>query len=445
MARAGQPSAPPSFGAYVAAAHAAGRLVVQPRMGLSDPVEMRAGLMATKSAAATTAGTITVDSYTRLGQHEAARKALENGALLNGYPIVLRGPATTESVLQGVMDPDFPVQVRHGAPDPRAIVSALIAAGLDATEGGPVSYCLPYSRTPLDASITAWSAACRELAALAETGRRPHLETFGGCMLGQLCPPSMLVALSVLEACFFRHHGVTDVSLSYAQQTSPDQDFEAVNALARIAEERLGDIDWHIVVYAYMGVYPQTATGARLLLREAVRLAVRTGSARLIVKTASEASRIPTVAENVDTLEIAAASAEDLRRDAASHGTVVPAEGTVEREARALVDAVLELDPDVGRALLTAFRCGYLDIPFCLHPDNAGRTRAAIDSDGRLQWTALGALPISDITDINGAPPMQSTELMTALTYVRRRYDRESPRDPIPPVLRRHHEIRLHD
>jgi hypothetical protein len=29
MARAGQPSAPPSFGAYVAAAHAAGRLVVQ--------------------------------------------------------------------------------------------------------------------------------------------------------------------------------------------------------------------------------------------------------------------------------------------------------------------------------------------------------------------------------------------------------------------------------
>lgn len=435
MARAGRPYAPPSFGAYVADAHAAGRLVVQPRMGLSDPVEMRAGLMATKSAAATTAGTITVDSYTRLGQHEGARKALDNGALLNGYPIVLRGPATTRSVLQGVIDPDFPVQVRHGAPDPRAIVSALIGAGLDATEGGPVSYCLPYSRTPLDASIRAWSAACRELAALAETGRRPHLETFGGCMLGQLCPPSMLVALSVLEACFFRHHGITDVSLSYAQQTSPDQDFEAVNALVRIAEERLGDIDWHIVVYAYMGVYPQTATGARLLLREAVRLAVQTGSARLIVKTASEASRIPTVAENVDALEIAAAFAEDLRRDAASHDAAVPAvpaEGTVEREARALVDAVLELEPDVGRALLTAFRCGYLDIPFCLHPDNAGRTRAAIDSDGRLQWTALGALPISDITDINGARPMRSTDLMTALNYVRRRYDRESPRDSAP-------------
>ncbi|MEV7325284.1 methylaspartate mutase [Streptomyces sp. NPDC093970] len=434
MTRAGPSAAPPSFGAYVAAAHAAGRLVVQPRMGLSDPVEMRAGLMATKAAAGTTAGTITVDSYTRLGQHEAARKALENGALLNGYPIVLRGPVTTESVLRGVMDPDFPVQVRHGAPDPRAIVSALIAAGLDATEGGPVSYCLPYSRTPLDASITAWSAACRELAALAETGRRPHLETFGGCMLGQLCPPSMLVALSVLEACFFRQHGITDVSLSYSQQTNPDQDLEAVNALARIAEERLGDIDWHIVVYAYMGVHPQTATGARLLLREAVRLAVRTGSARLIVKTASEASRIPTVAENIDALEIAAAFAEDLRHDGASHGAVVPAEGTVEREARALVDAVLELEPDVGRALLTAFRCGYLDIPFCLHPDNARRTHAAIDSDGRLQWTALGALPIGDIADINGARPMRSSELMTALTYVRRRYDRESPRDPAPPI-----------
>ncbi|MFJ7073598.1 methylaspartate mutase [Streptomyces sp. NPDC098781] len=441
MDRAGRPSGPPSFGAYVAAAHAAGRLVVQPRMGVSDPGGMRAGLMATKSAAATTAGTITVDSYTRLGRHEAARRALENGSPLNGYPIVLRGPATTESVLRGVMDRDFPVQVRHGAPDPRAIVSALIAAGLDATEGGPVSYCLPYGRTPLDASITAWAASCRELAALAEAGRRPHLETFGGCMLGQLCPPSMLVALSVLEACFFRQHGVTDVSLSYAQQTSPDQDVEAVDALVRIAEERLGDIDWHVVVYTYMGVHPRTATGARLLLREAVRLAVRTGSARLIVKTAAEASRIPLVAENVDALELAAAFAEDLRQDAAGQGAVVPAEGTVEREARALVDAVLELDPDVGRALLTAFRRGYLDIPFCLHPDNAGRTRAAIDSDGRLRWTALGALPIGDVTDISGARPLRSPELMTALTYVRRRYDSYPPGTRVDPFSAATHEL----
>ncbi|MYW20388.1 methylaspartate mutase, partial [Streptomyces sp. SID2955] len=52
------------FGAFVRRAHDAGRLVVQPRMGMSSPERMRAGLLATRDAAATTVGTITLDSYT---------------------------------------------------------------------------------------------------------------------------------------------------------------------------------------------------------------------------------------------------------------------------------------------------------------------------------------------------------------------------------------------
>src|SRR5581483_6686062 len=145
------------------------------------------------------------------------------------------------------------------------IFGALIAAWLDATEGGPVSYCLPYSRMPLDASVQNWARACELLAGLRETGAEPHLETFGGCMLGQLCPPSLLIAMSVLECLFFRQHGLRSVSLSYAQQTSAEQDIEAVLALRRLAGEWLPGIDWHIVIYAYMGVYPRTPDGASRL------------------------------------------------------------------------------------------------------------------------------------------------------------------------------------
>ncbi|MEV8411548.1 methylaspartate mutase, partial [Streptomyces niveus] len=50
------------FGAFVRRAHGAGRLVVQPRMGMSDPAVMRAGLRATREARATTVGTLTLDS-----------------------------------------------------------------------------------------------------------------------------------------------------------------------------------------------------------------------------------------------------------------------------------------------------------------------------------------------------------------------------------------------
>ena len=72
---------------------------------------------------------------------------------------------------------------------------------------------------------------------VADRGGRAHLETFGGCLLGQLCPPSLLVAISVLEALFFVQHGLRSVSLSYAQQTHPAQDIEALAAL-RPAGER---------------------------------------------------------------------------------------------------------------------------------------------------------------------------------------------------------------
>ena len=413
-----------SFGDFVARSHLAGDLVVQPRMGMSSPHAMRAGLLATLGANATTAGTITLDSYTRMRQHERARAAVAAGSELNGYPIVAHDAATTRGVLDGVTGPDFPIQVRHGSAHPEEIFGALIGAGLHATEGGPVSYCLPYSRAPLDASIRNWARSCELLAGLAGTGAEPHLETFGGCMMGQLCPPGLLIAMSVLECLFFRRHGLRSVSLSYAQQTSPEQDAEAVLALRRLAAEWLPDMDTHVVIYAYMGVYPRTPRGATRLLADAARLAVRTGAARLIVKTITEAYRIPSVADNVDALEAAAAAAAAERRAPSADGIA----GTgIYAEASALIDAVVNLRPDIDRALADAFRSGYLDVPFCLHPDNACRTRSFIDASGRLRWSAIGSMPIGQVTRPAGSGELTSDGLLASLSYVARKYDGAGP------------------
>jgi methylaspartate mutase epsilon subunit len=409
-----------SFGGFIARAHQAGDLVVQPRMGMSSPSAMRAGLLATKRAIATTVGTITLDSYTRMGDHDRARAALAAGSELNGYPIVAHDMTTTGAVLAGVAGPDFPVQIRHGSPCPEDIFRALIDAGLSATEGGPVSYCLPYSRAPLDASIRSWARSCELLASLAETGVEPHLETFGGCMMGQLCPPSLLIAMSVLECLFFRQYGLRSVSLSYAQQTSPDQDAEAVLALRRLAAEWLPGVDSHVVIYAYMGVYPRTSGGATLLLADAARLAVRTGAARLIVKTAAEAYRIPSIADNVYALETAAATAADERCESAACD---PGDTGIYAEASALIEAVASLRPDIGRALADAFKTGYLDVPYCLHPDNARRTRSYIDAAGRLRWSDTGSMPIRPVVRSTGSGDLTSDGLLAALSYMERKYD----------------------
>jgi methylaspartate mutase epsilon subunit len=411
-------SKPGSFGRFVADAALMGDLVVQPRMGFADPATMRRGLAKVRSAAATTVGTLTVDSYTRVGDSAGARRALLAGAPLNGYPIVAHGGKVTRDVLAGLHDASFPVQVRHGSAKPAAIITALLDAGIDATEGGPVSYCLPYSRLPLREAVRHWARSCEEIAAA-----DAHLESFGGCMLGQLCPPGMLVAISVLEAMFFAEHGVRSLSLSYAQQTHPEQDAEAIGAMRRLAAELLPDIEQHVVVYAYMGVYPATLGGSERLLAAATMLAVRSGAARLIVKTAAEARRIPTIAENIDALELAGKVALGTTLEGPR---AVPSTGIYE-EARALVDAVLNIGATVTGALAPAFERGILDIPYCLHPDNAGRTRSYIDDTGRLRWARTGALPIPAPRRERDRLAVSSADLLDALQHVQRRFDRPPP------------------
>ncbi|NBH02658.1 methylaspartate mutase [Amycolatopsis sp. SID8362] len=402
------------FSAFVAEHRRRRTLVVQPRMGFSDPAAMRRGLRAVAGAGVPAVGTVTLDSYTRTGQHDLAAMSVQSGVPLNGFPLVALGPSVTAKLVADL--PGFPVQVRHGSAQPEDIFAVMLEAGLDASEGGPVSYCLPYSSVPLRTAAKAWS---RSASLLAGQAVDCHLESFGGCMLGQLCPPGLLVALSVLECLFFAEHGVRSVSASYAQQTSPEQDAEALWAMRRLCAEELSTVDHHLVLYTYMGLFPESAAGARELVAESVRLAVRTGTERLIVKTTAEAHRIPTVEENVSALRLAHATALSAPAPAAP-----PGETEVYAQARLLVDEVRSLAPTLAEALPAAFERGLLDVPYCLHPDNGGETRCVLDDEGRLQWWHTGRMPLPPaLGGRRGHDRVSATRLLADLSYHRRRLD----------------------
>lgn len=409
------------LGRYVGAASG---LVVQPRMGMADPEAMAAGIAAVAGLAGPTVATVTIDSYTRVGDHAAATRALRSGAPLNGFPIVSHGPQRTALVAAAAGE-DVPVQVRHGSARPGAILAAAAEAGLSASEGGPVSYCLPYGRTPLIEAVSSWADATEMFGEMvADRGGRAHLETFGGCLLGQLCPPSLLIATSVLEALFFVQHGLRSVSLSYAQQSHPVQDIEALAALDQLATELLPEVvDRHIVLYTYMGVFPREVAGARSLLADSARIAVLGGAQRLIVKTETEAHRIPTVDENLAALSAAAEWAAHARRDTDLPDRHAVDHSQVLDEARGLVHAVLGLSSDVGKALVRAFAAGTLDVPYCLHADNAGQTRGAIDADGRLYWAQAGRMPVATPVG-RRATTVTSSGLLQMLNHTAERHDR---------------------
>ena len=402
-------------------ARAEGRLVVQPRMGFPSPITMRRGLAAVASTVPHSVGTITVDAYTRVGREECARRALAAGDVLNGYPITVHSHDTSANVLDGILTPDFPVQVRHGSPDPRRIFGAAAALGLLAIEGGPVSYNLPYSRARLADTVAFWREALRFWAGIAEKSGSPtHVETFGGCMLGQMCPPSLLVAISVLEAKFTADLGIPSVSLSLAQGTSSAQDIGSLLALEALSGHYVPNAARHTVFYTHMGLFPETEGGARALIEDSARIARIGGAARLVAKTAAEARAIPTIEENVTALLWAREAADAV--SGGPHGEALAWANRIAMEAQALIDTTIGLDADLGCALIAAFDKGVLDVPYCIHPENRGRSRATVDPEtGALAWTDVGDMPLPTYPHHSHAS--DADDLEAALSWVRCTYD----------------------
>lgn len=408
-----------SFSKYIENCRILNKLVVQPRMGFGRINEMQNGLKAVKFATAATIGTITLDSYTRVNRYDKAKLALDTGGELNGYPIVTHGAEKTRKMLEELVDDNFVVQVRHGTALPFRVFQSIIDSGVTATEGGPISYCLPYSRVSLEDSIDNWRQSCHLFADASKKKFPNHIESFAGCMLGQLCPPSLLIALGILECLFFKQNGIKSVSLCYAQGTNSIQDISALKVLRDLAFQYLKEINWHTVLYTYMGVFPLTESGANDLIIESARVAKISGCERLIVKTKAEAYRIPTIEENVEALELCHTSTQNL--NAYKYELDEYEYEIIYNEAKSIVETVINLNKNLDAALVAAFKIGILDVPYCLHHQNLRKTYTYIDHKGYLKWANTGNLPFGKL--FCRQTPVTSSELLRMLNYTRNKYD----------------------
>ncbi len=384
------------FTEYIKSNSKKNNLILQPRMGVSNPIKMRKGLSLVKQCHSPTIGTITVDSYTRTKNFDSLNIALSKAHELNGYPITTHSLETTQEFIKGIYAENFPIQVRHGSPLPLHIFKSIINIGIDATEGGPISYCLPYGRTPLEKSIKEWSECCQLASSYNSKEYILHIESFGGCMLGQMCPPSMLIAISILECIFFISNGIKSVSLSYTQQTNYLQDIAALKVLRMLGDKLLNTENWHIVLYSYMGVFPKSKNGAEDLQKLSIDIAKLSSVDRLIVKTTSEAIKIPSFKDNINAINSSYNHYIDhnLVLSNKELDVIGQLSKNIYYESLQLIEAVLNINSQIERSLLIAFQKGILDIPYCLHNNNKGETTSLINDDGCVVWGNTGATPI---------------------------------------------------
>ncbi|MFJ2742603.1 methylaspartate mutase [Streptomyces sp. NPDC087440] len=378
----------------LARARASGRFAVQPRCGVGDHDAMRGLLVELAEGGAPDLLTLTIDSHTRLGRFEQARRLAHlSPRELNGYPLVAHGWRRGRDLNESVT---APLQIRHGSPDARLMFETAVASGITSFEGGGISYNLPYSKNvPLADSLAAWEAVDRRCGELADLGVVVDRELFG-TLTAVLVPPSVSLAISVLEALFAARAGVRCISVAYPQGGQLAQDVAALRAIPLLAERYLPPgVDVHPVLHEFMGVFPRERAHAEDLILYGALVTRLGGASKLLTKTYQEAYGIPDAAANVAGIRLAQRARSPLL------GFLAADEEAAGRELEWILAEVAEIvEPlldraDTRAAVIEAFADGRLDIPFSASTQARSEVIPRRDPTGAIRYLSAGRLPLS--------------------------------------------------
>ncbi|WP_030720070.1 methylaspartate mutase [Streptomyces griseus] len=375
-----------------------GRPVLQPRCGVGGQKEMLRLLRTLEEQAAPEMLSLTIDSHTRLLRFtEASRILRSDPSRLNGYPLVSHGWRRGRELNESVR---APLEVRHGSPDARELFVTAIASGITAFEGGGVSYNLPYAKdVPLEHSLRAWQEVDRACGLLARRGVVVERELFG-TLTAVLMPPSISIAVSLLEALAAADEGVTCLTVPYPQGGNAVQDVAALRAIAILGERHLGGrATAYPALHQFMGAFPRDPAQADALILLGGLVAVWGGAAKVVVKTNQEAFGIPNVAANVRGLGTTRVAVSGYL----GGGFGVPEDAVAEethwicREVEELVEPVLQ-GGDLLSGINEAFRAGRLDVPFSASVHAHNVVLPCRDPWGAIRFADPGRLPFSTET-----------------------------------------------
>jgi methylaspartate mutase epsilon subunit len=375
-------------------------LLVQPRSGV--PVLRRQiKLFQTFKSVGAQVLSYQVDSLTRnnnyTGADEAIRESEATGvSTLNGFPVVNHGVGGLRKVVAAVK---LPLQTRHSTRDPRLLAEISYAGGVTSYEGGAICYNIPYYKDyPLDESVRRWQYVDRLTGLYYERfGIRLDREFFG-TLTATLIPPSLAIAVNVLEAILAIRQGVKCVSLGYAEQGNRAQDIAAIRTLRRIAEtyiRNLGykDVQVATVFHQYMAAFPETHERAAELIYNSAISSALSGATRVIIKTAVESIRIPSLEDNVHAINLVKQGIAAAGAEWANETLVAEECDIIGREVEAILGSIIVCGGgSFAEGIVKGFRLGYLDVPFSPSVHNRGEVMTARDTEGAVRFLSCGNL-----------------------------------------------------
>lgn len=374
-----------------------GHLLLQPRCGVGGHQAMMDLLRAIEQGARPEILTLTIDSYTRLCKFKDAERVLSmQPSSLNGYPLVAHGATRGREINEMIA---APLEVRHGSPDARLLFEVGIASGITSFEGGGITYNLPYSKSvPIADSLRYWQYVDWRAGQLAREGIIVDRELFG-TLTAVLIPPSMSIAITLLEGLLAIEQGVRCLSVSYCQSGSLYQDIAALRAIRRVFARYMHEgVHVFPVLHEFMGAFPERRPDADALILLGAIAAHKGRAAKIVTKTYEEAFGVPTAAANVQgiwTCRLASSPIIDVVE--VSEEQIEEEVHSIEQEVDEIVAPLLD-KPSLAEAIVAAFVDGSLDIAFSASRYARSAVLPMRDPTGAIRYFDPGGLPLSEVS-----------------------------------------------
>jgi methylaspartate mutase epsilon subunit len=344
------------------------------------------------------------DSYTRKSRLEEAQQGLEESLrlgkpMLNGFPLINHGVAKCRQVAESI---NLPLMFNgNNDEEPMLLAETGFASGCTANAVYDLRDLITHSKNyPLEKRIINNQYVCKLAAYYTERGA-PIVMWPGGCLLNY-CPPSMGIAIEVIESLTAVEQGVEYLGCMNELRGNLVQDVAAMWVLRDLVREYLARSGYHNIpvwmsAYTWLGAWPSnpnaagaflawlTATsvlaGADLVQSKSIQEAVGVTSAEASVKSAEIVKQIIHITGN-QTLPVSDELKEEQR--------------FIELEARAILDKVLELgDGDPLSGEVKAVETGVLDAPFSSWVHIKGKILPVRDRKGAFRYLDHGNLPFS--------------------------------------------------
>lgn len=340
----------------------------------------------------------TIDSHTRHNNYGEAEYGIRVSSL-NGFPAVNHGVKGCRKVTESVR---LPLICRQCAFDPKLLAEITLSSGFSGFVGGALSFFSSYNKnSPLGSAIRNYQYVDRLVSDYENRGAHILRESFGLAM-GIIQPPSISIAMTIIDALLAARQGVKHLCLTYHQQGNLVQDIAAVRVNDELCSEYLAQLEISgVKVYLQMnqwiGHYPTDRAQCYGIICLGASIGGLAHVQSIIVKTYEEGYGIPSKESNAECIRATKYVLGILNNQRFSESQEFREELEMIRlETKQIIDRVLELgDGELALGSVRAFEAGFLDAPFSPNVLIKNRILPMRDREGAVRYFDLGNLPFT--------------------------------------------------